>query len=181
MQDCILQNDNYTYKKCRKNPPGLLETFYTFKDWVLTYPDKDDYPTTGNPNTVSNPVVLDTTTFPDAKFWSWQGAPERYKFNSKTDGERGSKYLTSTITQFIPGNSALFSWLAGEALNEDLILIFRYKNRHLRLMGDLDFPADLDYEEDSGEKRGDTAGYLLTFTVPIHDDPFAYYTSTIPT
>jgi len=181
MADCTLEIIGYQYNSCGIVGPGLIPNLLvTFKDWVDTVPALDDYPTTGDPNTISSDITLDTVTYPTATWARWFTSPEKASFESESSGDFGARAFSSTLSAFIPGNDALVSYLMNKTLNNELIVLYQYNNKNWRLLGDADYGAFANFKETTGAARGDSIGYEVTLEVPIHDVAFPYYTGTVP-
>lgn len=177
---CNTTINAFLIDKCTKTPPGVLKAYLTRAAWILAYPAKDDYPTTGDPNTISSDITLDTTTFPTASWVQWQSTKEKAGFLSETQGDFGASTYSSRLELFMPGGSALLSYVLDESLDDEMIVLFQLADGNWRLLGDLTTPAYLSFDQSSGKARGDEVGYNVTLQVPIHDGPFAFYTGTLP-
>lgn len=176
--------ESWSYNRCSTAAPGLYPNLIvTFKEWLNTIPAKDDYPTTGDPNSISSDITLDTVTYTDAVWSMWYTSPEKAGFEGELQGDIGSGNWKSTITAFAPGNSALMSYLLGQVTNKELFMLYRYNSAgKWRLLGDEDFPCFIlpGTKEVTGLTGQDSIGYELSIGVPNHDHPFPYYTGTIP-
>jgi len=177
---CNTTINAFLIDRCTKTPPGVQKVLLTRAAWILAYGTKDDYPTTGAPNTISTAITLDTTTFPTASWVQWQSAKEKAGFLSETQGDFGASTYSSRLELFMPGGSAELSYVLDESLDDELIALYQLPSGTWRLLGDLSTPAFIRFDQTTGKARGDEVGYNVTIEVPIHSDPFAFYTGTIP-
>jgi len=176
--------ESWTFDQCSTAAPGISPNIIvTFAEWLDTWPSLDDYPTTGDPNTISTDITLDTVTYADAVWAQWYTSPEKAGFESELQGDIGSLSWKSTLTAFAPGNNAMMSYLIGQVTNKELFVLYRYNSDKWRILGSPEFPCYLlsGVKEVTGLTGTDSVGYELQIGTPNHNNPFAYYTGTIPT
>lgn len=175
--------ESWTFDGCSTAAPGIYPNLIvTFVEWLDTFPALDDYPTTGEPNTISTDITLDTVTYTDAVWAQWYTSPEKAGFDGELQGDIGSLNWKSGIEAFAPGNNALMSYLLGQATNKELLVIYRYNSDKYRILGTPTFPAWLmpGTKEVTGKTGTDSVGYELMLGIPNHNTPMPYYTGTIP-
>lgn len=176
--------ESWTYDECSTAAPGIHPNLIvTFAEWLDAWPVLDDYPTTGDPNTISTDITLDTITHTTAVWAQWYTSPEKAGFDSELQGDIGSLNWKSDLQAFAPGNNALMSYLMGQSTNKELFVLYRYKSDKWRVLGTADYPSFLlpGTKETTGLAGSDSIGYELKLGVPNHTTPLPYYTGTIPT
>lgn len=183
---CNQTLNQFLINKCSKTPPGVNRVLLTRKQWIDTIPAIDTTDTDSDgvpdaPNTITSDITLDTATFTDAKWVEWQSTLEKAGFVSTLTGDFGASYHESELELYMPGHSALLSFVLNESVDDELVVLFQDKSLSWRLFGDSNTPAFVSYAFDLGKARGDSVGYTVKLVVPIHDKAFPFYTGVVPT
>jgi hypothetical protein len=177
---CEYKLSGWAITQCGDSAPGILRLLATHKQWILSLPAKDDYPTTGAPNTISDDITLDTTTFADAVWVELGISPEKNRLRKNSIGDIGARSHTASIEAYAPGDDPLIEHAIDQMINAELVVLAQMGNGTWQLLGNLVTPAYLGYASDSGAARNDAVGTTLTLEVPIASKFFPRYTGDLP-
>jgi len=162
-------------KACAKggNAPGA-KTYIkvTTTDEIASIPARDDYPTTGDPHTISGDIVmraLDGDT-PAGVFVNWDFSKMDFVYNSPQQGDEDSPTFQNTITFFIPKKTAAKDYALNEAAFADLVCVIELKDGKREIIGDKGSPARLSVTPQATPKNG----YVCTITQESGELPLNY-------
>lgn len=163
-----------TYPRGQYNPGGVSKVWYAFIDDVATFPSLAD---PGTAITLASLVeYIDPITMKSGKqFQPLYCTLETGELKSQMVGQRdGHGFENSGMISF-PGNTSDFLGFKAYAANTQLIIIVKEKNGVLRVLGDLDNPAEMEVVDDSsGAKIADPRASKVTMKASGSTPPPVY-------
>lgn len=178
---CTYKLTGWAIDQCDKSAPGINRVLVTHSQWIETLPAKDAFPGVGlKPNTITDDITLDTTTYPTAVWVEMGISPEKNRLRSNTNGDIGARSHTYSLECYAPGDNPLIEHAIDQMINAKLVVLAQRGNGTWQLMGDLVNASYLGYASDTGAARADAVGTTLTLEVPISPSFFPRYEGDIP-
>jgi hypothetical protein len=151
------------FAKGQYNPGGISRVWYCPIVDIATMPAPADPATAtdmGSLATLASAITCAT----GKQFQEIYCTLETGQVKCQMVGQRDGKGFENSAELSFPGNTALLLGFEAYFANTPLIIIVKEKNGVLRVIGDLDNPAELDTADgQSGQKIADSRRTVLTF------------------
>lgn len=172
MADCCLTLASIERQCGGANAAGLQTTMQVIcVEDVTSIPARDDYPTTGDPHTISTDIVLEAT-----KFWSeWAFSRIDHSYTATPEGEDEFTTYNIELSFIIPKLSPLVTYITNGMTGGQFLVVFKDKNGQQRLVGTKEEGATVQV----GEATNDRNAYNITFRLNSNELPL-YYTGLTP-
>lgn len=162
------------YARGQYNPGGVSKVWYAFIDDIATFPTLDP---PESATTLASLVEYSAaiTMATGKQFQPLYCTLETGELKSQMVGQRdGHGFENSAMISF-PGNTSDFLGFKAYMANTQCILIVEEKNGVLRVLGDLDNPAEMETVEDSsGAKIADPRASKVTIKASSSTPPPVY-------
>lgn len=178
----VLKKAATTAPKCRNKTPGLSKIYFADVRWIPLFPNREDHaadPVNNKPLTVSDTLVFDTTTYPEAGWYQWDVQRNTGDLKDNLLGESGGKYLQTEMPFNIAGHEEEMEQAIEWAMNLDLVALATDKAGKLRLVGDKVNPLEMGFNSQYGLRAGDFTGYEFIMRIEAHPFLHPYYTGAI--
>lgn len=166
------------YPKGQYNPGGISKIYYALKEDVATFP------TLADPETATTLASLveydDAITMKTGKqFQPLYCTLETGELKVQMVGPRDGHGFESSGMGSFPGNTSDYLGLVAYGANTEMIFLVKEKNGKVRVVGDLDNPAEIDtVDNTSGVKISDARASKFTFKASS-STPAPVYTTDI--
>lgn len=173
---CFTAVADIAAQRCNLPAPGIVKVKLTNADWIDAFPALDDYPTTGDPNTISGDITLDTVTYTDAAWGLITLTPKRNRMDQEQQDNDGLKSYQSTFVGVLVGHDATIEYWLNQYSKSGVIVAVPDKAGNEKIMGNPTNPAELIWKHELGEASGSFVGYEITITWDAHGEPMPFYT-----